>query len=998
MIEKIIALSFLSKNKVITNDNKNKAYNKVDSAITTSNSPSGKLLHSYYVPNISFKGEINKKEDKLKVITDEMTEKSADIYKKAQKLAKKYQHNDVEQIHVLRVFLDLFIDTINKLDSGDIAKIDKTFFVAPDSLEDWFGNDIFHDDKKRKVLKETLETESKIIDEKLSKMPKSKDVKTPKFSKGYLNDIYLDFKQENTPDSDGIVMGTGLVHDGYLFSKALWPSSEKITNELSQPFIMLLSEKMMKFRKDKPTPMKFFEEKSREVWKNLNVGTNMFVLYEPGMETSYMLDTFESILKDKGETFGKFNKDNTVILRYNKNVNSDYIIEEIKKGVKDKNKNYVLVFDYHDVDINEADTDGLLEISQYFTDKQKYPNLRFVMTAKKDRYYDDISAKQEYKDFSPVTIPIINVENAKKMFKAEKSLMSEIKKDFSPKALDKVIEASDKLDGYFPQKAQRALGLVSRYYYNKEKISEKDAVEYIKQAKEVFKTSDVDDSSVKVELDTKLKLKDIIGFQSNRRVAESLVKQIKNKTIGTMGIILYSMDGTSGAGRCHTAKAIAGEAKIPYLEINAIDFGTKDVSIFSETSSTPEGAIKKLFSMAKAQAEINPHKALMLYIKNFEYFSCGDQVTEYHEKAMSQLLKEMEVAKKHGLNIIVMGSVSDPDLIGDSTKNSDMFTKKIGIESPQRNKQARYELIEYFIKKNNIKLNAKNDEERKALIDSFANNTEGFTLIDLKSIVSEFKNIANERGKKFADKLDFIEAILQIESGIPNVNMIKQYSKEMTTGHECGHAVNFSVMNEITKEIHPWYESSKVGFITIDPRGWFAGCVYPSFTENNEVSFHNTFADLVTDFGGYSCENKFYDVDGSWGITADMEYATHAANEAVGKMGMGHYFGKKSLDGCYFINDQDKADINKDVDIFLRNAQFVSDLIIDVYADFIQKFTQKYSNKVGTGECIIDGEQFRKELKEWTDSLPPEKKQDIKELKDCIKDIMTKTKNGKLIA
>ena len=959
---------------------------------------SGALLHSYYVSSgISFKGS-NKKEDKLKIVREAMTDKSAEIYKSAQKLAKKYQHDTVQQIHVLRVYMDVFLDTIKQLDNGEIIQIDDKFFASPGTLEERFGSDIFSDKKKRNVLKDIFIQESKILDKKLSRMPKAKKTdKMPQFSKKYLNDIYINFKNDNTPDSDGIKQGTDFVHDEYLLSNVLWPASERVSKELSEPFIMRLSEKLMKYRKEKYAPMAFFEDKSKEVWKNLNYGTNMFILYEPEMETSYMLDTFESSLKNKDENLGKFNKNNTTLLRYNKHANVDYILEEIRKGIKDKNRNYVFVFDYHDVNINHADLDSIDSLSQYFTDKQKYPNLRFVITAKKDEYYDKISSSDSYKDFSPVTIPIINVENAKKMFKSEKSLMSEIKKEFSPKAIDRVIEASDKMDGYFPKKAQRALGLVARYYTNKDKISEKDAVEYIKGAKEVFKTVETDDSSVKVIMDTGIKLKDIVGFKTNKKVAESLVKQIKNKSIGTKGIILYSMDGTSGAGRRHTAKAVAGEAKIPFLEINAIDFGTKDVNIFSESSSTPEGAIKKLFSMAKAQAEINPHQAIMLYIKNFEYFSCGEQVTEYHEKAMSQLLKEMEIAKKQGLNIIVMGSVSNPDLIGDSTKNSDMFNKKIGIESPRRNKDARFDIIEYFIKQNKIKLNALNESDKKEMIDSFAKITEGSTFVDLKSIVSEFKNIANERGKKAADRGDFIEALLQSAYGMPNINYEPKYIKEMTTSHECGHAVNFTIMNEITKSIHPWYESSKVGFVTLDPRAYYGGCVVPSYTENREINFHNIFADLVTFFGGGSCENKFYDVDGSYGITADMEYATQIASEAVGIMGIGHYFGKKSMNGCFVIDEKDKHLFNKDLNIFLRNAQLVSDMIAEEYSDFIKQFTDKYSSKVGTGECVVDGDQFRKELNEWRAALPENKKQDLLTLNELIKDIMIQTKKGVLL-
>ena len=73
-------------------------------------------------------------------------------------------------------------------------------------------------------------------------------------------------------------------------------------------------------------------------------------------------------------------------------------------------------------------------------------------------------------------------------------------------------------------------------------------------------------------------------------------------------------------GRYVTAKAIAGEAKIPYMEINTMDFGTKDVDILGGGALSPEASMKKMFSIVRSQAEGAPNKSAVLFIENFEYF------------------------------------------------------------------------------------------------------------------------------------------------------------------------------------------------------------------------------------------------------------------------------------------------------------------------------------------------------------------------------------------
>ena len=91
-----------------------------------------------------------------------------------------------------------------------------------------------------------------------------------------------------------------------------------------------------------------------------------------------------------------------------------------------------------------------------------------------------------------------------------------------------------------------------------------------------------------------------------------------------------------------------------------------------------------------------------------------------------------------------------------------------------------------------------------------------------------------------------------------------------------------------------------------------------------------------------------------------------------------------------------KAAMDADITIILKNASTASDFITENYADFNQKFTEKYANLVGTGDCLIDGEIFRKELAAWKAAQPPEKQEELQLVDNILWDIMDKTKKGQL--
>ncbi len=959
--------------------------------------PSSALMHSYFINFGAAQKEIV---DKEAVILNSLNDPAQELLNNAQKIAKQYGHPQVDRIHILKAGLQQIKNFIDGLDSGDISYDDESSYDAFIFFENDMGKDIFKKKEKRDLIKPVIEEELKILDEKLAEIPKAKikqNGANRPISKQFINDVYSIYEQDNNIDVDeGYTEGDGLVHDSTLFSAAMLPNSDKIKKEITLPFRNALKDAVYVDKRplEKRPHLKFYDDKAKNIWKNLAIGTNMVVLHDKKNYPTHLINSFLHLFEDNKDGFGKLNKNNTRILNLNNEgfIDKGYMATKLKEFGKDKNHTYIVVMDIMDSDLNSLAVDEY-NVETFINSPE---NVKFVMVANKDKYYSDSTddyLKGFFDDFGEVSLPLMNMEQAQKAFKEAPELIAKIKKHFSKQAIEKCVEAANQLSGNYPEKAQKVLELVSSYYVDKQNIGLSDVQNYIKEAKEIFKPVE-SDNAVKVVFDTGIKLKDMVGSPATKKEARSIVDRIQDKSIGTKGFVIYSQDGSVGAGRKYTAQAIAGEAKIPYIEINAVDFGTKDVDLFGGGNLSPEASMKKLFGMVKTQAETNHKKSAILYIENFEYFSYGEYLSEYHEKAMSQLIREMNKAQEQGINIVVMGSMNDPKYIGDATTKSFKFIDQIEVESPSRNKEARSEIINYYLKKKKITLSG-NAEEQKQIKEHINMLSEWCSYIEILTLLDKAKNVAKERKHKTIDKADFTEAYLQLTTGRPASAQEPPHRKQLVTAHECGHATNGIVMEELAqKENRPDHAGNYVNFITLDPRGSFGGAVFFSDELNPEWSFEKIFSDLVVDFGGNSCEKHFYGQDGSWGITVDMQSATHTATMAAGLMGQGKHFGKKSIDGMWVISEQDKDNLNKDIDVMLTNSQLVSDAITEVYEDFNREFVKKYASKVGTGECIVQREEFVKMLNEWRAKQPPEKQKEFELLDKTILEVIAATKRG----
>ena len=485
------------------------------------------------------------------------------------------------------------------------------------------------------------------------------------------------------------------------------------------------------------------------------------------------------------------------------------------------------------------------------------------------------------------------------------------------------------------------------------------------------------------------------GKETTKKDIEILVKQIKTGQVGTKGIIITSKDEEAGSGKKYTAEVVAGEAKVPFLELSSSDFAsTVDEVNYAGRVPAAEN-MKKMFGEIKAAAKQNQYNTAVMYINNFEDFAFSETYNVSYKKAMAQLTKEMEKAEKEGLNILVMGGTTLflSDFIPYYVKN---FSENIIVDTPAFNKNARREVITKLLEGKNIPLACKSEAEKASFIEKIVKISEYSSFVEIKKLLNKTAQIMLERNKKEATIGDFIEAYLQIATGRTSRPEMPMYNKKATTSHECGHATNLEVMNNIyRKKGKPWYTSRDVNFITLDPRGNFLGAVFERKSENMDYPFEAMFSDIVCAYGGHSCEKAFFDMDGSSGISQDLAQATSAAKRAVEYFGLGYYTGKIS-NAAKIMSPTYNENVYKDIEVILANAQIVSDLITEYYKDFNIWFTDKYSKLIGTDDCMIDGDDFRTQLNKWIASRSQDFKEDLNIVEDIILDVIKSTKNGKI--
>ena len=822
--------------------------------------------------------------------------------------------------------------------------------------------------------------------------------------------------------------GEGEAYLDNFFLMSVLNSHEPTLKKQFMDFLYRVQDELMvdKAPEKQKTHLKFYDEKADKIWRNLDIGNDVFITYDNDNSESskYLISSFANLINKPGQSYKTLNNENTEIIFFNDDVTFDFIDQKMKKNRKENDKHQIFIFDMRSAIKNTgiARGTGAMQVNmndyELLMNKNREKNKQqLVLISNKDSHLantaPDAGLAKPLKHFNLLSIPMLNGLDTIEMFLGEKGaefIKNQTQKEWTEDAIRRAVEISSHDNGYFPEKVIEYMKKVSSYFTDESFVDSENGKAIGIEEIELFELENADTKQVKassddfkIVFDTKKRIDDIVGTPMTKAEAMSVVELIKRGKKGaTRGFTMYLEDGSSyGGGRRHTAEAIAGEAGIPMISINARDFALKDLDALSQSMDLSEVKIKKLINTAKTQAETNKNKTAMIFIENFDNFGSDPLYgvsSIYEQKAFSQLLVEMEnVRKNENVNLIIVGSTNRPELLDENIMKPYKFLDRIVIYPPQDTGD-RTDIFNYYIEKNGYKIAGADEKERAEIIDRIAQTTKGFSVVDIMYLLDKADDVATQRGKDSIDRADFTEAYLQTTTGRVSNVFHSDASKRIVTSHECGHALTLQYMYDLAqKQEKPWHLPNLVDFITLDPRGSYGGAVFMKDSKNEEWSFEKNFAEIVCSFGGYSSEKEFYNMDGSWGITQDMQTATYYARLAVQNMGMGARTGRISLiEHKTDLSENMREKIDEDTNAILKNAEKVSNLIVQTYSGLVEEFTDKYASKVGTGECIIMSDEFIAFRDEWLSRQTPEKLAEIEALDAKVLEIIDKTKKGEI--
>ncbi len=378
-------------------------------------------------------------------------------------------------------------------------------------------------------------------------------------------------------------------------------------------------------------------------------------------------------------------------------------------------------------------------------------------------------------------------------------------------------------------------------------------------------------SKAKMLLDSKVKttFNDVAGIDEEKKELEEIVDFLKNgekyMKLGAKipkGVLLV---GPPGTGKTLMAKAVAGEANVPFFSISGSDF----VEMFVGVGAS---RVRDLFEQAKK------HQPCIIFIDEID--AVGRQRGaglggghDEREQTLNQLLVEMDGFDVN-TNIIVIAATNRPDILDNALLRPGRFDRQIYINAPDV--KGREQILEVHAK--NKKLDK--DVDLKVL----AKRTPGFTGADLQNLLNESALLAARNGESLITMDDIDKSIDRVIAGIEKRSkVLTDADKELTSYHEVGHALIDKLLPE-ANELHK---------VSIIPRGMALGVTWTRpKDEKVHVSKAKLLAKITVSLGGRAAEEIVYGKDNvSTGASQDLINVTDIARKMVTAWGMSDKLG-----------------------------------------------------------------------------------------------------------
>lgn len=437
---------------------------------------------------------------------------------------------------------------------------------------------------------------------------------------------------------------------------------------------------------------------------------------------------------------------------------------------------------------------------------------------------------------------------------------------------------------------------------------------------------------------TNVTFKDVAGLQGAKEEIVEIVEFLKNpKKYTELGAKIPKgalLVGPPGTGKTLLAKAVAGEAKVPFFSLSGSDF----VEMFVGVGAS---RVRDLFRQAKEKSPsiifIDEIDAIGRARGKNNGFNSNDE----RENTLNQLLTEMD---GFGTNsgVIILAATNRADVLDSALMRAGRFDRQIYVDMPDINE--RKEIFAVHLKP--IKLEANID------IDFLAKQTPGFSGADIANLCNEAALIAARNDKKQVEKQDFLDAVDRIVGGLEKKNkIITQDEKKSIAYHEAGHATT----SWLLEHAHPLVK------VTIVPRGQSLGAAWYLPEERSITTTEQILDDMCSTLGGRAAEYVTFGKI-STGALSDLEKVTKQAYAMVSIYGLNDKIGNIS-----YYDSQGRDSFTKPYSDSTAKTidEEVSKLIESQYQRAIQLLQENKEKLQALAEKLLTSEViFKEDLEE----------------------------------
>ena len=373
---------------------------------------------------------------------------------------------------------------------------------------------------------------------------------------------------------------------------------------------------------------------------------------------------------------------------------------------------------------------------------------------------------------------------------------------------------------------------------------------------------DFSKSRARLESDIKVRFHDVAGCDEEKEEMAEIIEYLKTpRKFAKMGARIPKgilMVGSPGTGKTLLAKAVAGEANVPFYSISGSDFGEMFVGVGASR-------VRDMFKKAKQTAPC------MIFIDEID--AVGRQRGagmggghDEREQTLNQLLVEMDGMSDNS-GIVVIAATNRPDVLDPALLRPGRFDRQITVSLPD--KKGREAILKVHARNKHLSADIN--------LEALANRTPGFSGADLENVLNEAAILAVRENSDTITMNNIDEAIDRVMMGpAKKSRKYDDYSKKLVAYHEAGHAIVGLNLPD----------GAIVQKVTIIPRGSAGG--YNLITPRKEriLNTRKELVDTITSYMGGRCAEEIFFDDISTGASGDIEQATKIAKDMVTLYGM----------------------------------------------------------------------------------------------------------------